>query len=425
MAMSHREKISRPRVVILGAGFGGIYTLLNLFRILGRRSADITIINRTNYFLFTPLLHEVATGGIAHHNVVESLRALIAKSGAKLHVASVEKINTAAKTVQTSAGVFPYDFLVTALGAKTNFYGIPGAEEHSLVLKDLYDAIKMRNAVIEACEMATNMPTCEARKKLLTFTVIGGGATGVELAAEMADLLFDTVRTFYRGVIEAREITIHLATAGDSLLPQFHPSLRARAERALVSKGVRVEYKKQAIRVEKNRVVYADGSSVESGTIVWVAGVMPEIVPADVSLPLDARGRIIVNEFLQVKGHETVFALGDIASREQSQGKAPPAALPMLAQVAVAEAAVVAANIAALIRLQPLRPFYYTSRGELVSVGSWHAVANIFGTRWSGALAWFIWRTVYLFKFPSWSKKIKVAFDWTIDMFYPRDITKA
>lgn len=421
--MSHSA--AKPRIVILGAGFGGVYTLLNLCKIYGRTDADITIINRTNYFLFTPLLHEVATGALAHHSVVESLRAIIAKSGARLHVATVQKVQTAEKIVHTDAGSFSYDVLVVALGATTNFYGIPGAAEHTLVLKDLYDAIKLRNAVIEACEQATNTTDCDARKQLLTFTVIGGGATGVELAAEMADLLFETVHKFYRGVVNTREITIHLATAGDSLLPQFHPALRKRAERALISKGVRVEYKKQATKVEKNRVTFADGSSVQSGTIVWVAGVMPEIVSTDVSLPLDARGRIIVENTLQVRGHNNIFALGDIASREQSQGKAPPAALPMLAQVAVAEARVVADNVAAFVRGQTLRPFYYKSRGELVSVGSWHAVANILGTRWSGALAWFMWRTVYLFKFPSWSKKIKVAFDWTIDIFYPRDITKA
>ncbi len=406
----------KPRVVILGAGFGGVYTLLNIYRTYGRE-VDVTIINRTNYFLFTPMLHEVATGGLAHHNVVEALRYIIADLGAKLHVASIKSVHTHEKIVQTDAGPVPYDILVIALGAKTNFYNIPGAEEHTLVLKNLYDAIKIRNTIIEACEKAVTITDPAKRAAMLSFAVIGGGATGVELAAEMADLLFETVQKFYRGVINCKEISINLSTTDAALITQFPKSLQEYAEKTLKEKGVHVHLKKQAVRVEPGKVVCADGTYIHASTIIWVAGVTPETIVSDVPLPLDNRNRIVVNAGLQVVGHDNIFALGDVAAQEKP--------LPMLAQVAVSQARVVAANIINTIRKRPLRAFHYKSKGSLVSLGSWHAVAEISGTRWSGAFAWFVWRTVYLMKFLSWSKKIKVAFDWTIDIFYPRDITKA
>lgn len=419
-----RSRAPKPRVVILGAGFGGVYTLLNLYRMYGR-SVDVTIVNRTNYFLFTPMLHEVATGGLSHHSVVEALRYIITRVHAKLHVASVQSINTKEKTVSTDAGVLSYDVLVIALGAKTNFYGIPGAEEHSLVLKNLYDAIKIRNTIIAACERAANLTDPAARMKALSFAVIGGGATGVELVAEMADLLYETVKKFYRGVIDCQEVSIHLSTSDSSLITMFPESLQKYAEKTLRNKHVQVHFNKKAVRVDSRKVVCADGTYIDADTIIWVAGVAPETISSDVPLPQDKHNRIVVDDHMRVVGQSHIFALGDIAAREQVEGKEKPRALPMLAQVAVAEARVVAANTINVIRNRPLRVFHYKSKGDLLSLGTWHAVAHIAGIRWSGAAAWFLWRFVYLMKFLSWSKKIKVAFDWFIDIFYPRDITKA
>lgn len=420
----------KPRVVILGAGFGGTYTLINLMRRLRPSEAQVTVINRTNYFLFTPLLHEVATGSLAHHNVVESLRSIMRPYATDLMVAEILKVETARKVVLTSTGEVPYDILVVATGSKTNFYGTPGAEEHSFVLKNLYDAIKLRNRIIDCVEKSTTTEDPVERKRLLNFVIVGAGATGVELAAEIADWFFDTFKKFYKHKIDCADISIHLSTDGSAVLPQFHPNLRARSAYILKKKGVNLHFAARAVQIEEKRVVFADGSEIETDTVIWAAGVTPENLPTDVDFVRDSRQRIIVNASLQVQDHPEIFALGDIASFTQRDQT-----LPMLAQVAVSEAEVVAQNVARSVRnlrrslrhlrALPLAKFKYKRRGDLVSLGTWQAVADIFGTRWSGPLAWFIWRTVYLMKFSSWSKRIRIAVDWTIDIFYPRDITKA
>ncbi|MEK7390690.1 MAG: NAD(P)/FAD-dependent oxidoreductase [Patescibacteria group bacterium] len=442
LSSSHRK----PHIVILGAGFGGIYTFLNLRRRLSPQEADITIINRTNYFLFTPLLHEVATGGLSHHQVVEAIRSIIYKRGAVLHVAEIRNIDTRNKTVETSVGPVPYDILVIATGATSEFHGIPGAPEKTFVLKNLNDAIKIRNRFIDAFEKAVEIKDHQERRKLLTFVIVGGGATGVELAAEMTDLFFDTFRKFFCGKIPMEDVTIHLITGDTELLRNFHGKMRARAKVILSQKGVNVRTGARVLVVDENGVSLNDGSRIESKHVLWLAGVSPNVPPSDKPFTRNSiadelatgkiaskiAGRIIVDRQMKARGHENIYALGDVATFEDEF-------LPMHAQTAVQAARVVAQNIFAEIysemrsedgkrREKPgekRNGFYYRSAGDLVSLGQWQAVGYFLKILWVGPLAWFIWRTVYLFKFASWSKRVKIAVDWTIDIFYPRDITRA
>lgn len=409
--------MKKPKIVILGAGFGGVYALLNMVRDLVSGEADVTIINRTNYFLFTPLLHEVATGSLAHNSVIEALRSIVSTFDVKLVVGEIERVETADKVVKTNAGDVPYDILVIALGSTTNFFGTPGAREHALVLKNLSDASTIRNTLISTMERALQVSDPVVRRRLLNFVIIGGGATGVELAAEMADLFFKTFGRFYRDLIQCEDVHIHLSTDGPDVLSRFHPHLRARAQKILQRKGVRIHAHAHAVRVEKGKVSFADGTSLEAETIMWTAGVVPVALPADIEWPKDTRNRLVVDSFLQVEGHPNIFAIGDMAVSKD-------VALPPLAQVAVAQGTYVGRSVVQLIRQVPREPFSYKSRGDLVSLGFGQAVADVFGVRWSGPLAWFMWRTVYLTKFLSWPKKIRVAAEWTINLFYPRDITK-
>jgi len=432
ISLMHKHK---PHIVILGAGFGGVYTLLNLARRLRPGEAKITIINRHNYFLFTPLLHEAATGGLAHHNVVESLRAIIEKYKVELVVGEIEKIETAQKIVRTSICLVPYDKLIIATGSTTNFYNVPGAEENTLVLKDLYGAIKLRNAVITAVENSVHAHDPAERRRLLNFVIIGGGATGVELSAEMAQWFFSTFKRFYSHAfkghgmgygtgdqnIRKNGIAIHLATQGDEILNQFHPRLRAGATKILKEKNVELHFRSRAIKVEPGKVFFEDGSVFEVATIIWVAGVRPICPPSDISFKRDKHGRLAVDRSLKLVDQPDIFALGDVASIELETGEN----VPMLAQVAVIQAKILAKNVLNSIRGRPFVRYKYRKLGDLLSLGHWQAVADILGTRWSGPLAWFIWRTVYLNKYLSCSKKLRVAIDWTIDLFYPRDITKA
>ncbi len=411
----------KKKIVILGGGFGGLYTYKSLYKQFSPDDIDVTIVNRTNYFLFTPLLHEVATGSIAHHQVVESIRQIIYKTGAKLHVADVTAIDCERHVVTTTIAEIPYDILVVAMGATTNFFNAPGAEEHSLVLKDLHDAIKLRTTFIEAFEKASEMKDEAARRAELSFAVVGGGATGVELASETADLFMDTFATYYKGIIEFKDVSLHLVNLGPDVLSVFDPSLRVKALDTLKRSGVNVMLNTAVKEVRKEGLVLADDTVLQATHVIWTAGVKPNPPMFTHPVPADKGGRVIVTPTLQIENCKDVFVIGDMASLAGADGRP----VPMLAQVAEAQGIHTGRNIKRLLQGQELIPFTYVSEGELASLGHWQAVANIKGFKFSGPLAWFVWRTVYLFKFMSWSKKFKIISDWAMNIFYPRDITKA
>lgn len=414
-------KKEKKKIIILGGGFGGLYTYKGLYKYFKHDELDITIVNRNNYFLFTPMLHEVATGGIAHHQVVESIRQVIYKTNDKLHIAEVLSVDCEKQIVKTSIDELPYDILIVALGATTNFFDAPGAREHSFVLKDLHDAIKLRTTLIDTFEKGSEIVNPEERKKELSFAVVGGGATGVELVAEIAELYMTTFLKYYHGIITPADISLYLINRGPELLAPFHPTLRKNALEVLRHNGVQVMLNTGVKEVKKEGIVFDDGSLLETNHVIWTAGVKPNPPMFTHAVPADTWGRIIVNPFLQVPEHSNVFVLGDMASLQGSDGKS----MPMLAQIAERQGLHTGHNIKLMMQGKTLLPFTYKSQGELASLGQWNAVANIRGFRFSGPFAWFLWRTIYLFKFLSGSKRVKIAVDWTINLFYPRDITKA
>lgn len=408
----------KPHIVILGAGFGGLYTFLHLRKHVSARRADITIINKTNHFLFTPLLHEVATGGLAHHQVVESIRQITYKKGANVLVAEVKNINTAHKIVETETSSVPYDYLVIATGAVTDFYSIPGASEKTLTLKTLRDAIVIRNRIIDAFETAVHIRDVEERKKFLTFVLVGGGATGVELGAEISEFFHNAFKKFFCGKIAPEDVSIHIV-AGEKLLHVFNQKMQERAGKILERVGVQIHSGVRVTAVNDNEVILSDGSKINSKLVIWTAGIKPNVPSIDIPISnTKSRGRIVVDKTLEVIGADHIYALGDVATFADEF-------LPTHAQLAVQEAPVVAKNIFCEMKNLPLQKFEYRSMGDLVSLGRWQALGNIGGILWTGPLAWFLWRTIYLFKFASWSKRIKIAVDWTLDIFYPRDTTRA
>lgn len=408
-----------PHIVIVGAGFAGVYTHKYLRKYFQNGSADITLINQTNYFLFTPMLHEVATGSLAHHQVVESLREILNDTDTKLVVDKVYKIDLNLKKVYVADKEIGYDYLVLTTGAKTNFFGTTGAEEHSLVLKNLRDAIELRNRFIDVFEKASMVTSIEERRKMLSFAVIGGGATGVEIVTEMADFFFNTFCRFYRNTIKKEDISLYLVTQSEELLSPMHKFLQEKSLEVVKSKRIKVFLNTKVHEVKEKEIMVESGENIYAETIVWTAGVTstyPEIVGEVVK---DKSGRLSVNSSLQMETESNVFVLGDIAMLLQD-GKP----LPMLAQVASDQAPIVAENVYLLNQNKALRKFAYSSKGELVSLGGRKAVARILSVNFSGGFAWFIWRTIYLFKFLSGSKRIKIMADWTVNLFYPRDITR-
>lgn len=440
----------RPHIVILGAGFGGMYVSKKLIRQVKKGKIDVTIVNRTNYFLFTPLLHEVATGGLSPRSVAEPLREVFAKTGVRVVQGTVEKIDTTTRTVFLKGNLgtcsLRYDQLVIATGAESNYYGIPGADRYTMSLKNLSDAYLIRNKVIDLFEQAILENDTVRRRELLSFVVVGGGATGVEVAAEMAEFINGMVHRYYydtEGIDEdgsrpdekrrchPEEPSVTLIHTGKELLEQFSPRLRVAAQKRLMHNGVHLKLECTVTTVTKDGLTLSDGSTVRSSTIIWAAGVKPIIPYFEGIPPTLTGGRLAVDEYFRLLKHHNIFALGDVAAYFDQDSAALPGTpdkptrpLPMLAQVAVSESRIVARNVLASVYEKPLKRFHYKSKGSLVSVGQWFAIGEIFSLGIAGRLTWWLWRTVYFFKFASWPKRIQIAFEWVLAVFYPRDITK-
>lgn len=387
----------RTKVVIVGGGFGGVYTAKNLCKYFDKDKIEITLINRSNYFLFTPLLHEVATGGLTADSIREPIREVFRGYPVNIvedTVLEMDKVNKIVKTINTS---YTYDFLVISTGAETNYFGTPGAKEHTFALKNLSDASSLRSHIIQTCEQAV----LTKNKDLLVTTIIGAGPTGVELAAELQEYMQHTIFAYYNAAhFKKEDIKVILVTATPDIISQFPPQMRIVATKELIKKGIEIKTNAIVVKVEPGQISFKDGTTMKSHTIVWVAGVTA-----------GAGGRLEINSSLQTTSNPEVFALGDTAGKH-----------PMLAQVAVQQAKVVAYNIHALIEKKQLKDFIFKQKGLLISIGQWYAIGNFFGLTFKGMIMWWIWRTVYLFNFISWRKRFEIAFEWAINLFSPRDI---
>lgn len=406
--------MKKSHIVIIGGGFGGTYTARYLQPLVEAGEVEITLIHRTNYFLFTPLLHEVATGGLTPTSVVEPIREIFRHDSVHFIQDEVKSIDSAQKTITISNRIIGYDYLVMSSGAETNYYGTAGAKENTLTLKNLQDAQLLRKTIIDACEKGAHVADDVERKKMLSCVVVGGGATGVELSAEIVEFMQETLCSYYRSChIKKIDMQVTLVAASPELLPPFPPKLREIAKKELVRKGVKVLTGETVTEVKPGKIIFKDGSFIEAGLIIWVAGVKPstiEIAGAD----KEKSGRIKIDEFLQVTGPSNIFALGDVSGTA-----------PMLAQVAAQQAKTVAHNIGARMKNENLATFHFHEKGLLVSLGQWYAAGKLFGLTMRGPIMWLIWRLVYLFNFHSWRKRFKIAAEWTINLFYPRDITEA
>jgi NADH dehydrogenase len=430
----------RPHIVILGAGFGGMYVARHLKHLAKKGAIDLTIVNETNYFLFTPLLHEVATGSLAPASVAEPIREIFAHSGVRIVQGTVEAIDRGTKTVHILGDInseethhhpshdIKYDFLVIATGAATNYYNIPGADIFTYPLKTLSDAALIRDRIIDSFEEAVLSLDPALRAKLLSFAIVGGGATGVETAAEVADFVDGIVKRYYNDtdckpgdppLCSPEEPTVSLIHTGPELLQVFAPSLRAAAEKRLRQRKVVLHLGSTVTEVSPHGLKLSNNTTVPASTVIWAAGVKPSMPRFEGGEPAITAGRLAVDEYFRLQGDERVFALGDMAAYVDVD-----VLMPMLAQVAVGQAKIVAHNIRAVINKKSQKTFHYHSKGSMVSVGSWFAIGEIYSMKISGKLTWWLWRSVYLFKFFSWKKRIRIVLSWTLNTFYPRDITK-
>ncbi len=414
--------MTRPtKIIIVGNGFGGVYVLKHLDKFFQKdKNVEITLIGEKNYFLFTPLLHEVATGGINPENIVESIHKVLGRCLSSFYLGKVSSINKKDQTVTVGEHTLSYDYLVLAPGAETNFYNIKGAEENALQLKTLDDAIKIKNHLIEKLEEASHIKDSEERKRKLSFVVVGGGPTGVELAAEMSEFLKDTFSHYYHPNI-INDVEISLIQKAPELVPQFGSKIRKKALRVLKNKNIKVLLNEEVSEICPVHTTLASGEKINTETVIWVAGVRPKKLEFDSPVEISNDGRMIVNDTMQLLGEKNIFALGDAAGL---MPKEKSSFLPALAQVAQKESRTVAENIKLLMKGMEPRPFFYKSSGNLISLGQWMAAGELMGINISGRFTWWLWRTVYLSKLISFKKKVRVAVDWTINLFAPRDIAQ-
>jgi NADH dehydrogenase len=410
------------RIVILGGGFGGIYAAMEMERLFrGNASVDITLVNHDNYMVFTPMLHEIAASDLDPAHIVNPIHKLLRK--VRFFCGSVDAIDLKTKTVAVSHGdshhghALPYDHLVLALGSVTHFYGLPGLAEHALTMKSLADAVYLRNRMISLLEEADFECCKEIRGKLLTFVVAGGGFAGVETVAAVNDFTREVVRHYPN--LKRSDIRVVLVHSGNVILPELHEKLGKYAGELLGRRGVEVKYGARVASYRDRVVTLSGGERIEACTLVWTAGNAAH--PHMEGLPCSKdKGKIAVAETLEVPGWPGVWALGDCAAIPKPGGGCHPPT----AQHAIREARTVARNIAAAIAGAEPRPFRFRTLGQLASLGHRKGVAEILGLRFSGFIAWWLWRTIYLMKLPRLERRFRVALDWTLDLALGKDIVQ-
>jgi NADH dehydrogenase len=407
------------RVVILGGGFAGIQVAVDLSRRLRRAGEiEILLISEQNYFLFTPLLPQIASSNVDPRHIAQPIRDLRGRKSFHFIRATVTGIDLERREVQISGTTDPstlrYDNLVIAPGSRSDYFGIPGAREFTWDFKSLEDAVILRERVLDLCEHADHTRDAELRRRLLTFVVVGGGYTGVEIITELHDLLFGYVAKHYRG-IAAGDIRLVVVEAGNEILRGVHPKLAAHSQQRLDRQGIEVRTNSPAARCFAGGVELKSGEIISAETVIWTAGVRATELVESLPGPHDRIGRIIVNEHLQIEGHAEVFVAGD------SSAATTAADAPRVAPVAIAHGRIVAANIAHQMRGEPLESYRYVSQGMLVSLGMNYAVVNVGGLRFSGYFAWLFWNMVHLYKLVGFKKQLQVGVDWLLALIFPRD----
>ncbi len=391
-------------MVIAGAGFGGLWTA----RALAGEAADVVLVDRNNYHTFFPLLYQVAAAELVPTDIAYPVRAIFRKAdNVEVRMSEVTGLDIAGRRLETSSGPLPYDILVLAMGSVSHYFGVEGAQDHAFPLRWMDDAIPLRHHVLTCFEAATSTDDPERRRRLLTFTVVGGGPTGVEFSGALAELIHGPLKRDYPG-LRAEEISVELLEATDRLLGGMPEALGTYAVDRLARRRVRVRTGVRVEAVRSDAVVLTGGERIPTETVVWTAGVQGDPAVASWGLPVARGGRVPVNEHLQVEGHPEIHVIGDLAYREDTEGRP----LPQVAQVAIQQGRSVGSNIARRLRDMPPKPFRYVDPGVLAVIGRNAAVAHVFGRAFKGLVAWLLWLGIHITWLIGFRNRALVLVNW-------------
>jgi len=427
---------NKKKIVILGSGFAAVECAKKLENEFGNDpEIELVMIGEDNFLLFTPMLPQVASGMIETRHIVFPIRTICKKT--KFYEGRIKNVDPYGKLVtlwgtgdKRSISIH-YDFLVVALGSETNFFGMADVEKNAYTMKTLNDAVMLRNRIIDMLEQAENETNPILRKSFLNFVVVGGGFAGIETAGELMDLLLD-VRKYYPS-IQKDDLKVIVLEAMGEILPGFNKKLAEFAKQKLKERGIDIQLKKAVTSFDGNEVTIktldetpkdsidqSEINSIITKTLIWTAGITP-VNTIKRSMFKTEKGKIVINDFLEVEKFPGVFAVGDCALFVDPVTNRP---FPPTAQIAEAQAKMAAKNLISLIKNSEKEKFVYHSKGQLAIIGKRTGIATFLGVNISGFLAWLIWRNVYLSKIPTFDKKTRVFLDWIIDLFFDRDVSR-
>ena len=426
----------KKKIVILGGGFAGVECTRRLEAKFGDDpEIELVMVSEDNFLLFTPMLPQVASGMIETRHIVMPIRTVCEKT--KFYEGRIKNIDPYGKLVtiwgtgdRRSISIH-YDFLVIALGSQTNFFGMADVEKNAYTMKTLNDAVMLRNRIIDMLEQSENETDTILRKSFLNFVVVGGGFAGVETAGELMDLLLDARKHY--PTIHKDDLKVVVLEALPKILPGFNQKLAEFAKEKMQERGIEIRLKTAVTSFDGNEVAtksldespkdpvdHTKTGAIRTKTLIWTAGVTP-VNTIKRSMFKTYKGKVIVNEYLEIPDFPGVFAIGDCALILDPESQRP---FPPTAQIAEAQARTGAKNLGALITSSKKEKFTYKPKGQMAIIGKRAGIATFLGTNISGFWAWVIWRNVYLSKIPTFDKKIRVLLDWMIDLFFDRDISR-
>jgi NADH dehydrogenase len=410
-------------VLILGGGFGGLYAARKLERALPPHAAKVTVVTDVNFMLYTPLLPGAGAGTLEPRHVVVPLREHVERTDLLLGHVTGADLDARKVFVTTAEGedrTLEYDQLIVTLGSVSRTMPVPGLKEYAVGFKTLADAIALRNQIIHSLERAESVEDEAQRQALLTYVFVGAGYAGLEGLAELQDFAADVVDLYPRARMQG--LRFILVEARDRVMPEISADLAAFATSELRKRGIDVRTNTTVERISADSVELSDGEVVPCRTVAWTAGVRPAPVIAEMGLPLDGTGRVVVDRSCKVEGREDVWAIGDCAAVPDPARPGSPS--PPTCQHALRQGRTVAGNVAAALGAGRPKPFTYKTLGVFVDMGHQKAVAETVGIKWRGFPAWFLARTYHLAMMPGTSRKLRLVVDWTVDLLFGRDTSE-